>query len=119
MATCCWLASFVQAIGTDQQNANEPASVACVDLCLFLFMLENSAFMVRLRWCAMSTTTELLVGSCVTNLQNNYISCFSAICALVKGIWPFHAHFITSMCISIVLEISERHQIKLLHFLIW
>ena len=63
-------------------------------------MLENSAFTVRLKWCAMSTTTELLVGSSVTNLQNNYISCFSAICALVKGIWPFHAHFITSMCIN-------------------
>ena len=79
MATCCRLASFVQAIGTDERNANEPASFACVYLCLCLFMLENSAFTVRLKWCAMSTTTELLVGSSVTNLQNNYISCFSAI----------------------------------------
>ena len=64
---------MVQAIGTDEQNANEPASVACVYLCLCLFMLENSAFTVRLKWCAMSTTTERLVGSSVTNLQNNIL----------------------------------------------
>lgn len=89
VTTCCQLASFVQAIGTDEQNANEPASVACVYSCLHCkWKVSLNDKMVHA-----STTTEILVGSSMTNLQNNYISCFSVIYALVKGIWPFPCTF--------------------------
>ena len=83
------LVGYIYQLISGASSKNNPASVACAYSCLHCkWKVSLNDKMVHA-----STTTELLVGSSMTNLQNNYISCFSVIYALVKGIWPFPCTF--------------------------